>query len=127
MVLKLEAPTAQFISAWVVPLVREMALSQAQVPNTKAPLSQNPQIQLERFRLCASQTPNIRNKVVWNPLQHTWIITVKKATGPLTGSYCVDQKLKPEEYEKKKVDTYKSAMEAWNSVDGSTRFRIAVA
>ena len=77
--------------------------------------------------MCASPTPNIRDKVQWNPLKHTWIIIVKKQKGPLAGKYCVDPELAPEKYEKEKVAAYNRAIAAWNSHDGSTRHRIPIA
>lgn len=127
MVLKLDRATAKFISAWVVPLVRELARSQAQCPSSPESVASISTDTVAGFQFCASTTPNIRDKVQWNPLKHLWEILLKKPKGALSGQFRVDPGLSAALYEEEKVVSYHRAIEAWNSHDGSTRHRIPLA
>ena len=126
MVLKLDNATAKFISDWVVPFVTKVALCQA-LP--LAPSNAVADGTLANFQLIASATPNLRDKVQWNPSNHIWEVVVKK---PKSGhaldssAFHVDPKLSPAAYEEEKTEAYRRAIMAWNSVDGSNRHRIAL-
>ena len=123
MVLKLDAATAQFISDWVVPLVNKMALSQA-LPTSLSDAGACGT--LANFQMIASPTPNIRDKVQWNPSRHIWEIVVKKSKGGEVdaGQFRVDTTLSPVLYEQEKKEAYRRAIDTWNQLDGSTRHRI---
>ena len=125
MVLKLDSATAKFISAWVIPLVRELARSQAQSPSSPETVASESTDTFASFQFCASPTPNIRDKVQWNPMKHCWEILVKKPKGALRGRFRVDPELSAALYDEEKVAAYRRAVEAWDSVDGSTRHRIS--
>ena len=78
MVLKLDLATAKFISAWVIPLMRELARSQAQSHLSLETAASESTDAFAGFQFCARPTPNIRDKVQWNPMKHCWRILVKK-------------------------------------------------
>ena len=124
MVLRLDNATAKFISDWVVPFVTKVALCQA------LPLSPSNAVAggtLANFQLIASATPNLRDKVQWNPSKHLWEVVVKKFTsGPALDStlFHVDPSLSPTRYEEEKKAAYRRAIAAWNERDGTKRNRI---
>jgi len=124
MVLKLDLATAKFISAWVIPLMRELARSQVQSPSSPETVASKSMDAFGGFQFCASPTPHIRDKVQWNPMKHSWEILVKKAKVALPGQFRVDPDLSAALYDEEKVAVYRRAVEAWNSMDGSARHRI---
>ena len=124
MVLELDATTEEFITAWMVPLVRVLARQQdlpATVPPCVAPESS---AQVAGFHFTASMTPNVRDKLCWNPLAHAWNLLLAKPKGAPTESFAVDASLPPKEFEEEKRAAYRRAIEAWNKLDGSSRLRI---
>ena len=110
---------------WVLPLLRELARSQdsQQLEATTATEELCPRT-LQRFHFCASRTPNLRDKVCWNPLRHSWELRLKKAKGTLNDKFAVDPSLTAERYEEQKLAMYVAAIAAWNRLDGSSRHRI---
>jgi hypothetical protein len=133
--LLLEKATVTFITSWIVPLVRELALSQENtgsggVSETDSSGSVGP---LTGFHFIASPTPNIRDKVNWNPSTHTWTIQTRKPIlpkqlpiGKPSGNFAVDASLSADLYEEQKIDAYWRAIAMWNKQDGSKRTRIPI-
>ena len=68
--------------------------------------------------------PNLRDKVCWNPLRHSWDVGLKNAKGKLAEKFVVDPSLAADLYEEQKLAMYVAAIAAWNRLDGSTRHRI---
>ena len=124
MVLELDAKTEDFIMAWMVPLVRELAHEvgpPATVPACPGPQCSTPEA---GFRFSANMTPNIRDKLCWNPLAHAWTVSLVKPKGTPTESFAVDAALPTEDFEEAKSAAYRRAIETWNRLDGSNRQRI---
>ena len=125
--LKLDDDTVKFIAAWVVPLLRELAHSQdSQQLGATTDADKPAPSTFNGFKFCASSTPNLRDKIVWNPLRHSWDVGLKKATGKLTEKFVVNPSLAAHLYEAQKLAMYVAAVAAWNRLDGSTRHRIHV-
>ena len=122
MMLKLDNATVQFITDWVVPLVTKLAFSKDPSPSTGPAVGT-----LANFHLTACATPNIKDKIQWNPTQHFWEVLVKKCKGewPDRQDLLVDTKLDLALYEEEKIAAYGRAVHAWNRLDGSKRFRIS--
>ena len=83
------------------------------------------------FSFSTSCTPNIRDKVSWEPVRHGWKLSIKKPRAklqPFTDqsgkSLLVDPLLDLAVYAAEKKDKYLKAIETWNAVDGSSRDRI---
>ena len=130
MVMEMDDAAAKFISDWFVPLVRQVARSQGQEPSSPETDANDSPESLAEFHFSVSATPNLRDKVQWNPLQHSWEILVKKPTRAAAVSnpaFVVDPELSPVDYEEAKVASYHRAIAAWNSIDGTKRHRIPVA
>ena len=123
-VLKVDDATVAFINSWVLPLIREVARSQAF--SGSATESRPSSGSLADFHFQADPTPNIRGKVTWNPSTSSWKVSVKKPQGKLTDKFVVNFNLPSDAYEREKVAAYWRAVQAWNRVDGSTRFRIPI-
>ena len=79
MALKLDDVTVSFISSWVVPFVKVCAGCQELRQESLASASVEDQSQ--GYRQAASKTPNLRDKVVWNPTAHTWKLIFKNQKG----------------------------------------------
>jgi len=124
--LKLDMQTCKFISAWVVPLARRVALSQDETTASPDSTASESSHALAGFNFSASPTPNIRDKVQWNPMSHCWQILVKNPKTEVPASIHVDSSLPAALYAKEKIAAYHRATEVWNSTDGSKRFRIPV-
>ena len=123
--LKLCDDTVKFIAAWVVPLLRELAHSQdSQQLGATTDTDKHRPSTLQGFHFCASSTPNLRDKIVWNPLRHSWEVRLKHAKGKLTEKFVVDPSLAAHLYEAQKLAMYVAAIAAWNRLDGSSRHRI---
>ena len=123
--LKLCDDTAKFIAAWVVPLLRELAHSQdSQQLGATTDTDKHRPSTLQGFHFCASSTPNLRDKICWNPLRHSWEASLKYAKGKLTEKFVVDPSIAAHLYEAQKLAMYVAAIAAWNRLDGSTRHRI---
>ena len=127
MSLKLDNKTYAFITAWMVPLMRQvsalphdvpavkqMALSQAASPDAKP-----------TFTLSQSPTPNIKDKVHWNPPKNRWDLLLKKAKG-VCSELRVDTEQPPTAFASQKIAVYRQAIKQWNLLDGSTRSRIGM-
>ncbi len=120
---KVDRLTATCIVGWVVPLVSELARSQADVESSSDALTSDTPTKMAAFHFTASPTPNVRGKVTWNPSAHMWALQVGKPKGQAALSQ-VDPSLDADQYEREKVAAYSRAIQAWNRIDGTTRHRI---
>ena len=124
--LKIDEATVKFIAGWIVPLVRVCAKTKASSQEVlgcgaSTALSQD---DLNGFQLRDRPTPNIRDKVCWNPTAHKWKVFLKNAKDKPSEDFAVDPTQDAETYQKQKVDAYWRAVETWNRLDSSNRFRI---
>ena len=124
--LKIDEATVKFIAGWIVPLVRVCAKTKASSQEmlgcgASTALSQD---DLNGFQLRDGPTPNIRDKVCWNPTAHKWKVLLKHAKGKPSEDFAVDPAQDAQTYEKQKVVAYWRAVETWNRLDSSNRFRI---
>ena len=72
-------------------------------------------------------TPNIREKILWNPTAHAWIVYIKHPKQPIPADkYAADPNESVEEYEAQNNAAYWRAVEAWNTLDGTKRHPIPV-
>ena len=124
MVLKMDPATTTFIKKWVAPHVRQLAHKQSDSPTCSITVASASTGQVAGFQLCASATPNIREKVYWNPKTHSWTLGLRKPKGPVTENFAVEPQLSAEKYEEEKTAAYRRAIETWNKLDGSSRFKI---
>jgi hypothetical protein len=125
MVLKVDQQTVTFITGWIVPLVRKLAHSQAMKPSGSESTTEESPTSLAGFHFQASPTPNIRDKVCWNPSIHAWKLVLHKTKdGKISSNFCVEPNLPADKYEKERIAEYWNAVEAWNRMDGSKRVRI---
>ena len=117
--------TIQLVEEWVIPLVKELARSQVDGESSTEGSPRDPVTPLAKFHFSACDTPNVREKVWWNPGQHTWQINAKKANALIPKeTFKVDPKLDVSEYNAAKAKTYTIAVGSWNDLDGSTRHHI---
>ena len=114
--LKVDERTTAFLVGWVVPLAREFALSQADVDDAAdTTATTDSPSKLASFHFSASPTPNIRDKVSWNPREHRWALKVVKPQGDvLVQELAVDPSLGADDYNAEKALAYGRAVEAWN-------------
>ena len=127
--LKVDERTTAFVVGWVVPLARELALSQASVDDatdTSATTDSPPK--MAAFHFTGSPTPTIRDKVIWNPMEHRWALKADKPKGAVpVQELAVNPSLGADDYNAGKALAYGRAVEAWNRLDGSKRHRIHMA
>jgi hypothetical protein len=124
--LKIDEATVKFIAGWIVPLVRVCAKTKAPSQEmlgcgASTALSQD---DLNGFHLRDGPTPNIRDKVCWNPTAHKWKVLLKHAKGKPSEDFAVDPAQDAQTYQEQKVVAYWRAVETWNRLDSSNRFRI---
>jgi hypothetical protein len=123
MLLKIDDATKDFIASVVVPVIKEVALSQdSSAVGDPAPSIAPAGV----FQLGAKCTPNLREKVTWDVTKHGWLLHVKKPKGAHRARFPVDSLLDAAVYHTTKVTMYWAAVNEWNRCDGSTRFRIPV-
>ena len=122
MALKLDEVTVRFISGWIVPLIKVCASRKAPSQDDlgSVPVTNESQ----DFHLNVCPTPNIRDKVWWNPTAHEWKVFLKRSKGKPSEDFAVDPDQSADTYEKQKIDAYWRAVETWNQLDSSTRLRI---
>ena len=119
-----DAATLAFIPGFVLPLAA----------GTMAP-SQRPLDDESKARLTLSlnATPNMKDKVAWDPGHHGWKLSLEKPrvdvqpfTDPQGRPLRVDPELPADQYTEEKIAAYYRALKAWNQIDGSNRQRIAI-
>ena len=108
MLLLLEKETVTFITSWIVPLVRELALKHEQTGSEGVSETDSSESvgALAGFHFIASPTPNIRDKVNWNPSTHSWAIQLRQPIAKPSGNFAVDPSLSADLYEEQKIDAY---------------------
>ena len=126
MALQFDEASVKFIVGWIVPKMRVCAKTKA--PSQEmlgcSPSTALSQDDLNGFHLRDGPTPNIRDKVCWNPTAHKWKVLLKHAKGKPSEDFAVDPAQDAQTYEKQKVAAYWRAVETWNRLDSSSRFRI---
>ena len=92
MSLLLDDKTAAFITAWMLPLMKQVCALPCDEPaNKQMALSQVPSPDAKpTFTLPSSATPNVRDKVHWNPPNNRWDLHLKKAKGDCPEQFSVD-------------------------------------
>ena len=133
LVFKHDVRTLTFITDWIAPLISSLARRQMDSKAPSQTASRAPsQLVLARgigsagFSFDRPILPNIRDKVIWNPTTHKWAIALKKPKGTPNELFDVSPLLRGAAYDAAKTAAYYSAIQAWNLLDGSTRFRIAL-
>ena len=130
MALKVDAAIVQFVSGWLLPLLRQVAEDKVFTP-VVAPSQDSPH-ESHDFHLTKCLTPNIRDKVCWCPQTDTWKVYIKNPTKvPCPTSdvdalpkFSVNPDVDALAYGKEKVKQYWLAVENWNKCDNSKRHRI---
>ena len=77
-------------------------------------------------------TPNVRDKVLWDPTNNAWKLLLVEKNKPKRASFIDDQgvtlkvpeRLTAAEHEIEKKSAYARATRAWNALDASGRWRI---
>ena len=124
--LLLETQTVTFITRWIVPLVQDLALCQDQkgLEGASETDSSESTGAIAAFHFIASPTPNIRDKITWNPMTHSWVLHLRQSKGTPSQHFTVDPSLPAHSYEEQKKDAYRRAIVMWNKLDSSKRQRI---
>ena len=129
-VILVDEDCTKFIKGFLLPLAaaQTSALSQS---GAVTPKGQKPETAGASFSFSSTCTPNIRDKVSWDPMMHGWKMSIKKPHAKLQpfmdesgNSLRVDPSLTVTAYAAEKNEKYLKAIETWNAVDGSTRERI---
>ena len=124
MALKVDEAAVKFVTGWIVPLIRLCATRKPDSQVLEAPSTSPSHGHPSSFCLRDDPTPNIRDKVCWNPTEHKWKVFLKSPKGRLPESFAVDPNLDAQTYEQQKVASYWRAVDAWNRLDDSKRIRI---
>ena len=127
-VMKLDESAIRFTTTHIVAIVRQLAVKSSPDPVDTSVVSRESQCAAYTFD---DTTPNIRDKVTWDPIAELWRISVfdgKKHASRSTdengkslsilGDYCQDA------WAVAKAETYGRAISAWNILDRSRRYRI---
>ena len=87
-----------------------------------------PHTPLAKFHFQPSDTPNIKDKVVWTVSARAWRASAStQCKGPLVHhDLPVDRTLPPEAFLKAKCEKYWEAVRWWNSTDNSKRHKITL-
>ena len=130
-----------FISRWLVPLAQKSARSLYLDPfasrNKMFPLEKSASKEQEDsqtsdassgFTFIQTMTPDIKDKVCWIPLAHSWKVNALSQIGdrPVLRMFVVDDGLKGKKFLTMKADQYLLAVTEWNVCDKSRRHRIAI-
>ena len=123
--LKVERPTIEFISEYMVALTRRV-MQELQAEGSSSP--ESVRSQPAAFHIQASATPNIRDKVIWDVPSSSWTVLwkVKGKKHPMTRSLPVDPTLSSEDFQAEKRRQYDAALTLWNAEDMSSRSKVAV-
>ena len=123
-VLAANSNTSNFITGWVVPLLRNILSNSILQTRTSVGIAtDDPDKPV--FRLLASPYPAIRGKVTWNVQGHRWMVNAKKIeSSKCLLEFCVDQSLPLAHFEKVKMQQYLAAIASWNNNDKSKKLRI---
>ena len=139
MALRVDAATVQFVSGWLLPLLRQIAegtvLTPVMAPSQDSPDESTPVVapsqdspdESHDFHLTKCLTPNIRNKVCWCPAAETWKVYIENPTKvPCPTPFSVRPGMDMDgcAYRAEKVKQYWLAVEDWNKCDNSKRHRI---
>ena len=137
MALRVDAATVQFVSGWLLPLLRQIAegkvLTPVVAPSQDSPDESTPVVASSQdspdeshdFHLTKCLTPNIRNKVCWCPAAETWKVYIENPTKvPCPTSFSVRPGMDGCAYRAEKVKQYWLAVDDWNKYDTSKRHRI---
>ena len=127
--LKLDAGTIEFIASWVAPLVKELAerlgTDGSQPSHALNGGSSEVSSLATKFKFASPPTPNVRDKISWDPKRHAWHVFVRKPKGTFDASdFKVNPDLRGNEYDAEKLAVYRRAVETWNRLDGTTRLRV---
>ena len=103
-VLQVGEDTTRFIRYWLVPLAGTVAHSQVAVDSSKdSSLSDSSTCDTPSrpagFQFTANPTPNIREKISWNPMKHAWKVNIQKPLAALEEKFEVDPLLTAAKYE----------------------------
>ena len=123
--LKVERPTIEFISEYMVALTRRV-MQELQAEGSSSP--ESVRSQPAAFHIQASVTPNHRDKVIWDVPDSSWTVVWKvKGKKLQTTSLPVDPKLSSEDFKAEKARQYSCAVDLWNAEDASARHKIPAA
>ena len=129
---RLEEKSARFVSEWMLPLVHEVVAraDKADHSTPETASSSDSSRPVAKFNFLASDTPNIANKIYWQPGHHRYLVHVllPEGTGKAMKNHVikmsVDSKKSAEEYENVQVALCWKAVTTWNERDMSKRERI---
>ena len=121
--LKVDASSHAFVAEYVEPLMRTVIRQLAK--NSTHEKAFVPSTPPAPFNFDRSATPSIREKVTWEPITFSWVVTAKDPKGkPSTVRLTVDKNLKPKPFAEMKITKYREALQLWNVSDKSQRHRI---
>ena len=129
-ILQLDADGMRFINTVLVDTIRLLSDS--------TPTSTQEDTAVAAYRFDDS-TPNVRDKVVWDPDANSWKLLLKVRLGdklakPIKSLYVdvsgqslqVSENLSASRHNTAKIETYGRALRAWNQLDASHRQRITL-
>ena len=149
-IMRIDEAGFQFVATYVLDIVLKasdaLGIPDANTKSSKSDVPIGPS-----FSFAPSQTPNLRGKVNWCPLDHSWKLTYTRAKIKLSqikeefsdGAFCGNAPDSAREIDSssgkairvsrdggrgavdaRKNTAYRLAVLAWNKIDGSTRHRI---
>ena len=107
--LKVSDQCIDFISGWLVPLMKRVHHSLDSGDCTSTVVDINAKV--APFSFASSTTPNIRGKVSWIPTSNRWVVQGL----PDDAAFCVNGNVDGETFYKLKLEAYERAVCAWNS------------
>lgn len=129
MILQLDDDGVRFIQHGMKELIEKLTM-RASDPSTSPVKIDDLETACFKFD---DSTPNIFEKVIWDPDRRSWKVTYK-SNGKKTITYQdrsgislgVSDELSEEAFESKKADLYTTAIQTWNDLDKSSRKKITV-
>ena len=125
LIARVDDDAMHFIRSCIPDIIRKLSVSDA--PDEIVPTPSTPDT---GFKF-DDNTPNIRDKVVWEPGRNGWLVTMKRGGSTCTtfeeqsgASLIVPDGLTADEHDNAKRTAYTRAIATWNAMDQSKRHRI---
>ena len=126
-ILQLDDEGIVFLNNVILDIMQKLSDTTEAVDDSKSVVSE-----VAAFRFDHT-TPNVRDKVLWEPNQNAWKLILMEKNKPKRAAFAdeqgdtlkVPERLSAVEHEFEKAKSYARAILAWNSLDASGRKRIA--
>ena len=125
---KLQKNTIAWIQKWLLPLAKVRITHDSRSQKSESSQETQPVLNLAPFHFKASPTPNIRDRVTWNPTHSAWLVHVKKDKHPAAPKVLKVETtgMSKDEAAAENDKVYIQAIQQWNKCDGSNRQMLEV-